>query len=227
MEKNNFDYLMKQAVDRMIVQELSRVPSNEYLKERYHLSEGFYKQMEDLINQYEKKAVQKVRWLKAGVIAVCILLIVMWWKPELLVKAKNLIWEWFDSYVSFHLEVDSAKLDDEGGYYFTSLPDGYIIVEQDMVDNMGFITCADQNENYLELIYTVGSNDANFNNDEKGIQEIYEDGIIFYYLESLTGENNILVWKDEEEDVSFSLFSILDYDQMQEIRKGIQKVKND
>lgn len=53
-----------------------------------------------------------------------------------------------------------------------------------------------------------------------------EDGIRFYYLKSLAREDNVLIWKDEEEDVSFSLFPVLDYEQMQKIRKGIARTES-
>lgn len=99
--------------------------------------------MEKLLAYQEKKTIRETKYLKGMVIAACILVFVMWWKPEIWAKAKNIIWEWLDR------------------------------VEQDM-----------------------------------------------------TGEDNVLLWKDEEENVSFSLFSVLGYEQMQTIRKGITRAES-
>ena len=222
MTENTFENTLKEAVCELVEQELTSFPTERELRQMYHLSDMFYERMEKLLVRMERKQRARI-YLKKGLFAVaCLSLMILIWKPQLLVEARDAIWKWFNTHVHFTFG-DFNEEPKAQQYQMTYVPEGYEIVTEEYVGNYGFITCEDVKENRIELIYTFGENDANIDNKEKKLSVSYdEEGRAVYFLESTIGEDNVLIWELRDERISFLLFAWLDFEEMQKIKQGIR-----
>ncbi len=183
------------------------------------LSDRFYQRMEQLILKVEQREMRKGRRTKAAICAACLLLFIIWWHPDILVKAKVNIWEWLRTYVSFHFEWQDFKIQK---YEINYVPDEYEIVFDNLNENIRTVIFQNKSGDNIELVYTFIENRMEIDNKEKDLKVLYEDGLPVYYLESDIGESGILIWEDKKHDIVFTLISTLDYEEMDKIRRGIQ-----
>lgn len=219
MTEKVFERLLEEAVCKMAQEEEQSYPSRSELQERYRLSDRFYQRMEQLILKVEQGEMRKGRRTKAAICAACLLLFIIWWYPDTLVKAKESLWEWLRTHVSFDFGRENTGIQKyEIGY----VPDGYEIVFDNLDEKIGTVIFQNKNDDRIELVYTFTISKMGIDNKGKEFKILYEDEVPVYYLESDIGEDNILIWEDEEYDIAFSLISILDYDEMNKIRRGIQ-----
>ncbi|MEZ3502898.1 MAG: DUF4367 domain-containing protein [Lachnospiraceae bacterium] len=219
MTEKVFERLLEEAVCKMAQEEEQSYPSRSELQERYRLSDRFYQRMEQLILKVEQGEMRKGRRTKAAICAACLLLFIIWWYPDTLVKAKESLWEWFRTHVSFDFGWGNTSLQK---YQIGYIPDGYEVVFDDLNEKIGTVLLESKNGNKIELVYTFIINRTEIDNKEKDFKVLYEEELPIYYLESDIGEANILIWEDEEHDIVFTLISALDYDEMNKIRRGIQ-----
>lgn len=223
MTEKVFERLLEEAVCKMAQEEEQSYPSRSELQERYRLSDRFYQRMEQLILKVEQREMRKGRRIKAAICAACLLLFIIWWHPDILVKAKVNIWEWLRTYVSFHFEWQGFKIQE---YKIDYVPDEYEIVFDNLNENIRTVIFQNKSGDKIELVYTFIENRMEIDNKGKEFKILYEDEVPVYYLESDIGEENILIWEDEEHDIVFTLISALDYDEMNKIRRGIQPAED-
>jgi len=219
MTEEVFEKLLTEAVCKMAREEEQAYPSQSELRESCRLSDRFYQRMERLILKVEQREMRKGRRTKAAICAACLLLFIIWWYPDTLVKAKQSLWEWFCTHVSFNFGWGNTSLQKYQTHY---VPEGYEIVFDDLNEKIGTIMFQNKNEDKIELVYTFIINRTEIDNKEKDLKVLYEDGLPVYYLESDIGESNILIWEDKKHDIVFTLISTLDYEEMDKIRRGIQ-----
>lgn len=219
MTEKVFERLLEEAVCKMAQEEEQSYPSRSELQEKYRLSDRFYQRMEQLILKVEQGEMRKGRRTKAAICAACLLLFIIWWHPDILVKAKVNIWEWLRTYVSFHFEWQGFKIQE---YKIDYVPDEYEIVFDNLNENIRTVIFQNKSGDKIELVYTFIENRMEIDNKGKEFKILYEDEVPVYYLESDIGEENIFIWEDEEHDIVFTLISALDYDEMNKIRRGIQ-----
>lgn len=218
MTEKTFEALLREAVRELVKEELESFPSEEELKKSYCLSEQFYLRMERLVQSVERRQTRRSRRIRAVLCAACVLLAVIWCYPDIFARAENVIWEWFDKYIGFYFEHEEPAV---RKYETDYLPDGYEPVYDILDENIGISVFQNERGEKIELNYTFAENQIEMNEKGTNIMIYNVEGTDVYYLKLNDNQKGSLLWKDEEYDVSFTLVSDLDYEEMEKIRKGI------
>lgn len=206
---------LAQGLHELRMQELSDL---EKRQPEYTLSEGFYRKLEGLAVQAERreKAWRLRRFIAA---AACIaLLLFNLARPQSIAEACRAVAEWFDDHVSFQFQQDIGEVY-VPEYEMSYLPEGYEVVESGYGNGIGFAVC---NGN-LHFVYMVSDGQSNVNNEGVVYYELTtEDGTVLYCFESVEeGVLSSITWFSEDKTILFGLDGDLPMEELLKIQEGI------
>ena len=133
-----FNVLLEQAMEDQIQSELEQLPSDEELKEKYHLSENFQKNMARLIAKEEKMdrraAAQKKKktfYAAAIAVAACVLCSLMVWQiPPVRGAIQDKVFRFYEDLVQIKEPGDSGDNVADPMKDPEYIPEGYIEVKR-------------------------------------------------------------------------------------------------
>lgn len=220
MTESAFENMIKNAVIEMHLKNLNELPPNDVLKNEYEpLSDSFYYRINKLIHRFHRREI--LNKIKNGILiaAACITIFVSIYKPELIVKAKDVIVKWFEEYILFQYEESGTILEK---HEITYVPDGYSLTFEEWNNEMGIQIYTNNYDCSIEYICTVSGSGIEVDNKEKEFEIIYNDETELYYLESTIGEDNILVWQDKNKEVTHTIFTTLGKEEILKIQEHIR-----
>lgn len=222
MRNKTFEKLLKEVVSISVRVELENYPSDEELNSQYELSDDFYKNINNLIQDIKKKENIKKRRMKGCIFAACLILIFICWYPDAIVNAGKAIWGWFDTHINFYFEKNRKTIPE---YQIKNIPVGYQMIYERSGDNNVVKIWKNKGGHEVELIYTYVTIEDEYDNEGKKFDINYDGNLPIYYLESDTDDRNIMLWEDKESGISFTLISTLPYDEMIKIRQSVAPVE--
>ena len=223
--KNNFDDEIKNIVAKMHEIEQNSIPQNEALRERYELSEGFYKKMKRLVKKVDRsrKVVSAVRYAAATAAVIAIVCCVS--QPGIVTKACEALIRQMSDHMNFRFKADVGNVvipEYEAGY----VPEGYVLEKSDY-DELGGLLVYWKEKDMLIILYGGADGSLNVDNEETMYKIIkLRNGTEIHYLKSESGEkDNSMTWLSKDETIVFSISAPLPEEELLKIQKNIRKKK--
>lgn len=216
------DETIRKFVLQMHEYQLSEIPEQKVLKEKYQLSELFYHKMKCLMRQQEKKARRK-EWHRVSVAVVAVFVIVIGIvNPQYVAEAGNKVIEWLSNHVSFQFKEDT-DVKWIPRYEMDYVPEGYELVVDEYYEGAGIIDYVDDEENHIYFVYGMIDGDMNLDNEEKEFLILNgEQEEKIYYLKAMGEEESSFVWVSKDKTTKFSVIGILEEEELFRIQKNIR-----
>lgn len=216
---------MKSMVTLFHEYEMSRIPENEELKERYQLSDLFYHNMENIIGRQEKKERRRSMrrgWAAAAAVAVILFGVA---NPQVIAQGAEWMVYWFKDRVSFQFKEDT-DVNWVPRYEFGYVPEGFEKVMDDYAQGGGYILYESGGEPWFDLAYGVIDGSLNVDSENKDyIILTGSNGEKIHYLRAqIPGEDSSLTWISEDETTKFNLMGNLSEEELFKIQENIQIV---
>lgn len=221
MENNRF---RKAAEIAML--EITNLTDDELIKEHV-FSDGFEDKIRRNIiastNIYKRKRRRRLLTLAFSVVAFTTLTFI--YSPEVRAKANRLLKYVLGDDVIY--EFDSSLPGLTYKYVISNLPEGYTIISESFDGIIGTGVYGDDSSIMILMYESIV---------EQGKIEVYAsgntgeiniiDGVMYEYYEGVSrGEQNTIVWTNQEETVLFTLSSDFDLESMVKIAKSVEKEK--
>lgn len=206
--------------------ELAKIPSEEFLMERYPLSDMFYQRMERLIKLQERKVKHRDwrRWITATV-AVLMLMFTLA-NPKYVAEAAERIIQWFSNHVSFNFYEEGKDVDVVPRYTLEYVPEGYEIELNEYYENSGVITYLNDREDRLFFLYSITSSETVLDNEGKEFEIVTgNNGERIYYFRDVEGEESSMTWVNDDGTIYYVMTGILDEKELLKIIDNIQIVE--
>lgn len=230
MKRIDENYQENQAIRDMVSlvhkYELSLIPENHELQERYQLSDVFYQKMERMIEGQERKARRKKIWQFAAVAAAAALVLFGVTNPQTISKAGQwLIW-WYDDHVSFQFVEDAGHVE-VPRYELGYVPEGYKLELDDYSSPGGYMLYYNDEGRYLDFSYGLISDGLEVDNENKDFLTITGSrGEIIYYLRARNPEDeSSMIWLSEDGTLKFCLGGYFSQEELLKIQKEIHVVE--
>lgn len=222
---NDSELKIEQLITDIHNTEMSRIPENKILKDKYHLSDTFYQKMNSLLKKVDKKEKRIIYSKYIAAVASIIFVLGALSHPQYLVEAKDSIVEWFQNHVNIHFEKEDITIIPhfELGY----IPEGYEqVIDEYYAEGMGVIAYENENKEF-SLSYEFSSSDLNLNNEGVEFSTFrLDDGMVIFYFESVEeGTDSTMTWLSKDDNVVFTLIGTLSKDEMIKIVINLQKLQ--
>ena len=205
--------------------ELSLIPDNNELRERYQLSESFYEKMEQMIKGQEKKARRKkIRRFVAAAAAVALILFGVT-NPQTISKAGQWLIRWYHDHISFQFVEDAGNIE-VPRYELGYVPEGYRL-ELDEYFVGGDVLYYNDEGQCLDFSYGAIDDGLEVNNENMDFLKITGSrGEIIYYLRARNPEDeSSMTWISEDGLLKFNLMGNFTQEELLKIQKEIHLVE--
>ncbi len=217
---------IKDMVSLVHEYELSRIPDNHELQQRYELSDVFYQKMERMIECQEKKARRKKtrRFVAAAAGIILVLFGVV--NPQTISKAGQWLIRWYHDHTSFQFVEDAGHIE-VPRYELGYVPEGYRLELDDYSSPGGYMLYYNKEGKYLDFSYGVVDSGLEIDNENKDFLKITGSrGEIIYYLRARDPEEeSSMVWLSEDGMLKFSLMGNFPEEEMLKIQRSIRIVE--
>lgn len=218
LENDDFEYA--DIVIQMHDLEMSMIPSDEELRERYVLSEEFYARMERLIKRMSRRERRGIRLRYAVAIVVVLLTLYGLSNSQYVIQAYERIMDWFTDHVVIHFQ-DEVELEELPEYELGYVPEGYVLESASHSEMSGgaIYVCGDR-----RLMFNYCKSDSITSLDNSGKDYYYlvtESGRTVYYFEGTGGKSSSMVWQSEDGSVCFWLDGNLSQEELLEILEHV------
>lgn len=225
-EKWQENQAVKDMVSLVHEYELSIIPDNNELRERYQLSESFYEKMEQMIKGQEKKARRKkIRRFAAAAAAVALILFGVT-NPQTISKAGQWLIRWYHDHISFQFVEDAGNIE-VPRYELGYVPEGYRLELDDYTSPGGYILYYNDEGQCLDFSYGAIDDGLEVDNENKDFLKITGSrGEIIYYLRARNpGDESCMVWLSEDGKLKFDIMGSFSQEELLKIQKEIHLVK--
>lgn len=202
--QNEEDLKIKEFLEEMIEYQISMIPEQKVLNEKYSLSDSFFQKMEHLIqNQAKKSDLRKYfKWIGAAAAALLIIFLIV--NPAYITKAANRVIHWFEDHVLFQFEEDT-DINQTPRYQIKFVPEGYTLAEDVYYTNAGMIEYHNEKGERINLLYGVIDSALNVDHEEKDFLILKDrKGQEIYYLKGSDQESS-LTWYSKDRTTVFNL----------------------
>ncbi len=216
---------VKDMVSLVHEYELSLIPDNNELRERYQLSESFYEKMEQMIKGQEKKARRKkIRRFAAAAAAVALILFGVT-NPQTISKAGQWLIRWYHDHISFQFVEDAGNIE-VPRYELGYVPEGYRL-ELDEYFVGGDVLYYNDEGQCLDFSYGAIDDGLEVNNENMDFLKITGSrGEIIYYLRARNPEDeSSMTWISEDGLLKFNLMGNFTQEELLKIQKEIHLVE--
>lgn len=221
--KDNFDNELKAIVTKMHELELDNIPCLEELKEKYVLSDVFYRKMDNLAVKVTQK--RNIGFFIKYVSMAAAIMILIWGlaNPTIVLDAYEEVIQWFEEHTSFQFKQDAGEIvvpEYEVGY----VPQGY---ELELEEYDGFTGTKIYRKEEKLLIIDYGPADGNINLDSEG--KTYhtikgnKNDTIYYFESKDDNKMSTMTWLPEDEDVVFNVIGYLSKDELLQVHENIRE----
>ncbi len=224
-EKWQENQAVKDMVSLVHEYELSLIPDNNELRERYQLSESFYEKMEQMIKGQEKKARRKkIRRFVAAAAAVALILFGVT-NPQTISKAGQWLIRWYHDHISFQFVEDAGNIE-VPRYELGYVPEGYRL-ELDEYFVGGDVLYYNDEGQCLDFSYGAIDDGLEVNNENMDFLKITGSrGEIIYYLRARNPEDeSSMTWISEDGLLKFNLMGNFTQEELLKIQKEIHLVE--
>lgn len=224
-EKWQENQAVKDMVSLVHEYELSIIPDNNELWERYQLSESFYEKMEQMIKGQEKKARRKkIRRFAAAAAAVALILFGVT-NPQTISKAGQWLIRWYHDHISFQFVEDAGNIE-VPRYELGYVPEGYRL-ELDEYFVGGDVLYYNDEGQCLDFSYGAIDDGLEVNNENMDFLKITGSrGEIIYYLRARNPEDeSSMTWISEDGLLKFNLMGNFTQEELLKIQKEIHLVE--
>ena len=224
-EKWQENQAVKDMVSLVQEYELSIIPDNNELRERYQLSESFYEKMEQMIKGQEKKARRKkIRRFVAAAAAVALILFGVT-NPQTISKAGQWLIRWYHDHISFQFVEDAGNIE-VPRYELGYVPEGYRL-ELDEYFVGGDVLYYNDEGQCLDFSYGAIDDGLEVNNENMDFLKITGSrGEIIYYLRARNPEDeSSMTWISEDGLLKFNLMGNFTQEELLKIQKEIHLVE--
>lgn len=224
-EKWQENQAVKDMVSLVHEYELSIIPDNNELRERYQLSESFYEKMEQMIKGQEKKARRKkIRRFAAAAAAVALILFGVT-NPQTISKAGQWLIRWYHDHISFQFVEDAGNIE-VPRYELGYVPEGYRL-ELDEYFVGGDVLHYNDEGQCLDFSYGAIDDGLEVNNENMDFLKITGSrGEIIYYLRARNPEDeSSMTWISEDGLLKFNLMGNFTQEELLKIQKEIHLVE--
>lgn len=224
-EKWQENQAVKDMVSLVHEYELSIIPDNNELRERYQLSESFYEKMEQMIKGQEKKARRKkIRRFVAAAAAVALILFGVT-NPQTISKAGQWLIRWYHDHISFQFVEDAGNIE-VPRYELGYVPEGYRL-ELDEYFVGGDVLYYNDEGQCLDFSYGAIDDGLEVNNENMDFLKITGSrGEIIYYLRARNPEDeSSMTWISEDGLLKFNLMGNFTQEELLKIQKEIHLVE--
>lgn len=221
--KDNFDNELKAIITKMHEIELDSIPSSDELKEKYVLSDIFYRKMDKLTAKVTQK--RNIGFFIKYVSVAAAIVILVWGlaNPTVVLDAYEAVIHWFEDHTSFQFRQDVGEVV-VPEYEVAYVPEGYEL-EQEEYD--GFTGTKIYRKEEKLLIIDYGPADGNINLDSEGktyhIIKGNKNDIIHYFEAKDDNKMSTMTWLSEDEDVVFNIIGYLSKDELLQVQENIRK----
>lgn len=225
-EKRQENQAVKDMVSLVHEYELSLIPDNNELRERYQLSESFYEKMNQMIQGQEKKARRKkVRRFAAAAAAVALILFGAT-NPQTISKAGQWLIRWYHDHISFQFVEDAGNIE-VPRYELGYVPEGYRLEMDDYSSPGGFTVYVNDEGWYLNFSYGSIKDGLEVDNENKELLKITgSKGEIIYYLRARNPEGeSSMTWISEDGLLKFNLVGNFTQEELLKIQQEIHLVE--
>ncbi len=222
-KKKQEELEIKAMVSLMHEYELSLIPENKELQERYHLSDMFYRKMDKLMETQKKKARRKELIKTAAAVAAVIVIIFAVTNPKTVVQAAQWLIRWFDEYVSFQFR-ENTDVNWVPRYELRYVPEGYVKIVDEYYDGAaGYIEYEGKDMLWFNLDYGLIDGGMNVNNENMDFFILTGSrGETIYYLQAQNpGDDSSMTWVSDDETTKFNLMGNLSKEELLKIQKEI------
>lgn len=216
---------VKDMVSLVHEYELSLIPDNNELRERYQLSESFYEKMEQMIKGQEKKARRKkIRRFAAAAAAVALILFGVT-NPQTISKAGQWLIRRYHDHISFQFVEDAGNIE-VPRYELGYVPEGYRL-ELDEYFVGGDVLYYNDEGQCLDFSYGAIDDGLEVNNENMDFLKITGSrGEIIYYLRARNPEDeSSMTWISEDGLLKFNLMGNFTQEELLKIQKEIHLVE--
>lgn len=206
--------------------ELSLIPNDNELQERYQLSDVFYQKMERMIEGQEKKARRKKIRQFAAVAAAAALVLFGVTNPQTISKAGQWLIRWYDDHVSFRFVEDAGHVE-VPRYELGYVPEGYKLEWDDYFAGGEDILYYNDEGQCLDFSSGSISDGLEIDNENKDFLTITGSrGEIIYYLRARNPEDeSSMTWISEDGTLKFCLMGNFSQEELLKIKEGIHVVE--
>lgn len=221
-EKRRENQVVKDMVSLVHEYELSLIPDNNELRERYQLSESFYERMNQMIQGQKRKARRKrVRRFVAAAAAVALILFGVT-NPQTISKAGQWLIRWYHDHISFQFVEDAGNIE-VPRYELGYVPEGYRLELDEYASLGGDILYYNDINQCLYFSYGAIDDGLEVNNENMDFLKITgSKGEIIYYLRARNPEDeSSMTWISEDGLLKFNLMGNFTQEELLKIQKEI------
>lgn len=224
-EKRQESQAFKDMISSVHEYELSLIPDNNELRERYLLSDAFYQKMDQMIEWQEKKARRKKLRRFAAAAAAVIVILVGAAHPQTISKAGQWLIRWYHDHISFQFVEDAGNIE-VPRYELSYVPEGYRLELDDYFVGGDILYYNDEGQ-CLDFSYGAIDDGLEIDNENKDLLKITGSrGEIIYYLRAKNPEaESSMTWISEDGTLKFNLMGNFSQEELIKIQEGIHVVK--
>lgn len=206
--------------------ELSLIPNDNELQERYQLSDVFYQKMERMIEGQEKKARRKKIRQFAAVAAAAALVLFGVTNPQTISKAGQWLIRWYEDHVSFQF-VENARHVEVPRYELGYVPEGYKLKVHDYFAGGEDILYYNDEGKCLDFSSGSLSSSLELDNENKDFLTITGSrGEIIYYLRARNPEDeSSMTWISKDGTLKLCLMGNFSQEELLKIQEGVRVVE--
>ncbi|MCI9527715.1 MAG: DUF4367 domain-containing protein [Lachnospiraceae bacterium] len=225
-EKQQESQAIKDMVSLVHEYELSLIPDNNELRERYLLSDAFYQKMDQMIEGQKKMARRKKLRRFAAAAAAAIVVFIGVTHPQTISKAGQWLIRWYHDHISFQFVEDTGNIE-VPRYELSYVPEGYRLELDDYSSPGGFTVYVNDEGWYLDFSYGSIDDGLEVDNENKDLLKITGSrGEIIYYLRAKNPEaESSMTWISEDGTLKFNLMGNFSQEELIKIQEGIHVVK--
>ncbi len=224
-EKQQESQAIKDMVSLVHEYELSLIPDNNELRERYLLSDAFYQKMDQMIEGQKKMARRKKLRRFAAAAAAAIVVFIGVTHPQTISKAGQWLIRWYHDHISFQFVEDTGNIE-VPRYELSYVPEGYRLELDDYFVGGDILYYNDEGQ-CLDFSYGAIDDGLEIDNENKDLLKITGSrGEIIYYLRAKNPESeSSMTWISEDGTLKFNLMGNFSQEELIKIQEGIHVVK--
>ncbi len=205
--------------------ELSLIPENEELQERYHPSDLFHHNMESIIEGQKKKNRRRNLWRTCAAAAVIVVVLGIA-QPQMTAKGTEWLVHWFKDHVSFRFG-ENTDTNQVPRYEFGYIPEGFQLVIDDYRDISGYILYENEQGNRFDLAYGDIGGELNVDSENKDFTILTgKHGEEIYYLRSQNpDDDSFMTWLSEDGTTVLNIMSDLPEEELLKLQESVRMTK--
>lgn len=229
MRLQNKDRLEEKDIKSMVAlfheHELSLIPENEELQERYHPSDLFRRNMEIIIESQKKKKRRRNLW-RICTAAAAIVVVLGIAQPQMTAKGTEWLVHWLKDHVSFRFG-ENTDINQVPTYEFGYIPEGFRLVMDDYSDISGYILYENEQGNRFDLAYGDIGGELNVDSENKDFTILTgKHGEKIYYLRSQNpDDDSFMTWLSKDGTTVLNIMSDLPEEELLKLQESVRMTK--